>query len=106
MYVVNDYFPGRTPEYAEYEKAWKDKYNSSPDTLSGWYWDAIHLSAQLIARVGTDKNKLHDELLKVQGWKGAVGTFNFTPNGDGRGSVDLMQYKNKAVQFVKTVAGN
>jgi branched-chain amino acid transport system substrate-binding protein len=106
LYVVNDYFPGRTPEYAEYEKAWKDKYNSAPDTLSGWYWDAIHLAGQIIARVGADKNKVRDELLKTQGWKGAVGTFSFTANGDGRDSVDLMQYKNKNVQFVKTVKGS
>ena len=106
VYVVNDYFPGRTLEYTEYEKAWKDKYNSTPDTLSGWYWDAIHLAGQIIARVGPDKTKIRDELLKTQGWKGSVGTFNFTANGDGRDSVDIMQYKNKLVQFVKTVKGS
>jgi branched-chain amino acid transport system substrate-binding protein len=102
--VVMDYFPGRTPENQEYAAAWKAKYNSSPDSLSAWNWDAIHLASQIIAQVGTDKNKFREALLAAKGWKGAVGTINFNSQGNGLNSVDLAQYKAKTLTFVKNVA--
>ncbi len=106
VYVVQDYFAGRTPESQEYMAAWKAKYNTNPDPLSSWNWDAVHMAAQLIAQVGTDKNKLHDAILAVKGWKGAGGTFSFTPEGNGLASVDISQYKTKTLNFVKTVSAS
>ncbi|GAC1358058.1 MAG: ABC transporter substrate-binding protein [Herpetosiphon sp.] len=106
VYVVTDYLPGRTPESKEYMDAWQKKYNSTPDGLSAWNWDAIHILSQIIARVGTDKDKIRAEILKVQGFKGAAGDFSFTPDGNGRHSVDIMQFKNKQPQFIRTVSAN
>ncbi len=104
VYVVTDYFPGRTPEYEEYAAAWKAKFNSTPDALSAWNWDAIHLASRVIAQVGTDKAKIRDTILQVKGFKGAGGAFSFSAEGNGRSSVDILQYKNKAQSFIKTVA--
>jgi len=107
VYVVQDYFAGRTPEYEEYAAAWKAKYpGTTIDGLSAWNWDAMHLFSQIIAQVGTDKAKIQTALLATKGWKGSAGSFNFVAEGNGRDSVDIAQYKSKALNFVKTVSAN
>lgn len=103
VYVVQDFFTGRTPEYQEYAKAWQAKYNTQPDGLSAWNWDAIILLSHIVAQVGTDNTKIHDAILQTKGFKGAVGTLNFTPQGNGLDSVDIAQYKAGNLTFIKNV---
>ncbi len=104
VYVVQDFFTGRTPEYNEYAKAWQTKFNSEPDGLSAWNWDAIHLLSRIIAQVGTDNSKIREALSQVKGYQGAVGLFDFTRGGDGLNSVDVAQYKDKKLVFIRNVA--
>ncbi|MBI3734278.1 MAG: ABC transporter substrate-binding protein [Chloroflexi bacterium] len=101
--VVVDFVPGRTPEYADYARAWRARYQTEPDASSAWRWDAVHLAARVVARAGADKHRFRAELLKTKGFKGASGAFSFSADGSGRHSVDVAQYQNSVLQYVQTI---
>ena len=103
IYVVEDYFPGRTPESQAYIDAWRAKYNSDPDALSAWNWDAMMIIKQVYPDSGGDKAKFRDGVRALKDYHGAVGTISFDQNGDGLHSVDIMQYKGTEPQFIRTV---
>jgi branched-chain amino acid transport system substrate-binding protein len=104
VYAVIDYFPGRTPESNAYMEAWRARYNSEPDGLSAWNWDAMHIIRDVYPKANGDKRQFRDEVLKLNGYKGAVGTISFDANGDGLHSVDVVQYKGAELQFIRTVS--
>lgn len=103
MYVVEDYFPGRTPESKAYLDAWNAKYKDSPDALSAWNWDALMIIQKVYPESGGDKNKFRDAVRAIKEYKGAVGTITFDANGDGLHTVDVMQYKGTEPQYIRTV---
>lgn len=103
VYVVEDYFPGRTPESKAYLDAWTAKYKDAPDALSAWNWDALMIIQKLYPGSGGDKNKFREAVHALKDYKGAVGTITFDANGDGLHSVDVMQYKGTEPQYIRTV---
>ncbi|GAC1319953.1 MAG: ABC transporter substrate-binding protein [Chloroflexota bacterium] len=103
LYVVEDYFPGRTPESKVYLDAWNAKYKDAPDALSAWNWDALMIIQKVYPNTGGDKNKFRDAVRAIKEYKGAVGTISFDANGDGLHSVDIMQYKGTEPQYIRTV---
>jgi branched-chain amino acid transport system substrate-binding protein len=103
LYVVVDYFPGRTPESQTYLDAWQAKYGTAADGLAGWNWDALHIIRDGIQRAGGDKTKFRDMLHGLKEYKGAVGTITFDQNGDGLHSIDIVQYHGVEQRYIRTV---
>jgi branched-chain amino acid transport system substrate-binding protein len=105
LYVVIDYFPGRTPESQAYLSTWKAAYGSEADGLAAWNWDALHIVRDLYVSASGDRSKFRDAVRALKGYKGAVGTISFDANGDGLHSVDIMQYQGSEQRYIRTVEG-
>jgi branched-chain amino acid transport system substrate-binding protein len=105
LYVVIDYFPGRTPESQAYLSAWKAAYGSEADGLAAWNWDALHIVRDLYVSAGGDRSKFRDAVRALKEYRGAVGTIRFDANGDGLHSVDIMQYQGSEQRYIRTVEG-
>jgi branched-chain amino acid transport system substrate-binding protein len=103
LYVVIDYFPGRTPESQAYLSAWKAAYGSEADGLAAWNWDALHIVRDVYALADGDRSKFRDAVRALKDYRGAVGTISFDANGDGLHSVDIMQYQGSEQRYIRTV---
>jgi ABC-type branched-subunit amino acid transport system substrate-binding protein len=61
-----------------------------------------------IRKGGEDRAKIREVILATQGYKGVLGTFNFTPNGDGLSAVSICEIQPgnqfKLVKVVNVVA--
>ncbi len=91
LYAVVDFVLGQTDVSKAYVDAYKKAYNSEPDALSAWNYDAVTLFANTIKKVGEDRSKIIKEILNTHGWQGVCGTYDFTPNGDGLHSNSVVQ---------------
>lgn len=81
--VVVDFTFGANDVSKKYSADYTSAYNSAPDTLNAWNFDAIHIMANAIKQAGTDRSAIMKAILATQGYEGVCGTFSFTPNGDG-----------------------
>lgn len=81
--VVVDFTFGASDASKKYASAYTSAYNSSPDTLTAWNFDAINIMANAIKQAGTDRSAIMKAILANQNYQGVCGTFAFTPNGDG-----------------------
>ncbi|MGE5620701.1 MAG: hypothetical protein ACM3US_15750, partial [Sphingomonadaceae bacterium] len=47
-------------------------------------------------KAGEDRNKIREAILATQGYNGVLGTFSFTPNGDGLSEVSVVEIQKNA----------
>ncbi|HEX5995247.1 MAG TPA: ABC transporter substrate-binding protein, partial [Jiangellales bacterium] len=80
--VVADQLPDSDPQktvltkfLTDYEKA----YGERPSTFAGHAYDAFQLAVDAFKAVGTDKQKVRDQLEQVKGFVGVTGVFTMTP---------------------------
>jgi branched-chain amino acid transport system substrate-binding protein len=65
----------------QYHKNYKAKYNEPLSSFGGHAWDALHMVAQALAAVGSDRAKIRDYLeTNIKGFVGQHGVFNYSPN--------------------------
>jgi branched-chain amino acid transport system substrate-binding protein len=91
LYAVVDFMLGTTDQSKAYVDAYTKAYNSQPDALSAWNYDAVQLFANAIKSVGEDRSAIMKYILGTHGWQGVCGTYDFTPNGDGLHSNTVVQ---------------
>lgn len=104
--AVVDFMPGVTDENKKYLADYDKEYpGQKPDTQGTYMRDSIFLYANAIKKVGEDRNKIREAILSIKGdWKGACGTYNFTPNGDGLHANTIIQVDPDGnYKFVKTL---
>ena len=56
-----------------------------------------------IKAAGEDRAKIRAAILATQGYKGMMGTFSFTPNGDGLHEVSIVQIEKGARKLLKII---
>jgi branched-chain amino acid transport system substrate-binding protein len=83
LIAVADFVPGATDEAKKYAADYKAEYNEEFDATSAWTYDGLNILASAIKKGGEDRAKIKDAILATQGYKGVLGTFSFSPNGDG-----------------------
>ncbi len=81
--VVVDFTFGANDVSKKYAADYTSAYNTAPDTLNAWNFDAINIMANAIKKVGTDRSAIMKAILATQNYQGVCGDFSFTPNGDG-----------------------
>ncbi len=103
LLTIVDFTPG-TPEILKYAEAYKKEYNEEYDATNAYTYDGLNILVNAIRKGGEDRGKIRDAILATQGYKGVLGTFNFSPNGDGLSSVSVCEidpsYKFKLVKVV------
>ncbi|MCE5265000.1 MAG: ABC transporter substrate-binding protein [Deltaproteobacteria bacterium] len=103
IWAVVDFVPGQSKENKAYADAYKKEYNADFDSLSVWTYDGLKILANAIQKAGEDRAKIREAILATQGYKGAQGTFSFTPNGDGLSEVSIVQIEKGQQKLLKIV---
>jgi branched-chain amino acid transport system substrate-binding protein len=117
LLAVTDYVPGSTEEAKVYATAYKAKYNEDMDGTAAWNYDAFNILTAAIAKANVDWGTIKDDAAKVkaareavaknildtQGYKGVLGTFSFSPNGDGLHEVSVVEIQDFKLLLKKVV---
>ncbi len=91
LIAIADFVPGATAENKKYADDYKKEYNEEFDPTSAWTYDGLNILTAAIKKAGEDKAKIKDAILATQGYKGVLGAFNFSKNGDGLHEVSVVQ---------------
>jgi branched-chain amino acid transport system substrate-binding protein len=102
LLTVVDFTPG-TPEILKYAEAYKKEYNEEYDSTSAWTYDGLNILVAAIKKGGEDRAKIREAILATQGYKGVLGTFSFTPNGDGLSEVSVVEIDKGLPKLLKVV---
>jgi len=103
IWAVADFVPGASEVNKKYGEAYKKEYNEEYDALSAWTYDGLYVLADAIKKAGEDRAKIREAILATQGYKGVLGTFSFTPNGDGLHEVSVVQIEKGQPKLLKIV---
>jgi branched-chain amino acid transport system substrate-binding protein len=103
LWAVADFVPGQSDVNKRYADAYKKEYNEEYDTLSAWTYDGLKILVDAIKKVGEDRAKIREAILATKGYKGVLGTFSFTPNGDGLSEVSVVQIEKGSPKLLKIV---
>ena len=101
--AVADFVPGASDVNKRYGEAYKQEYKEEYDALSAWTYDGLYVLVNAIRKVGEDRAKIREAILATQGYKGVLGTFSFTPNGDGLSEVSVVQIEKGQPKLLKIV---
>jgi branched-chain amino acid transport system substrate-binding protein len=103
IWAVIDFVPEQSEENRRYIATYKKEYNEEPDMLSVWTYDGLKILVEAIKKAGEDRGKIREAILATQGYKGAQGTYSFTPNGDGMSEVSIVQIEKGQPKLLKIV---
>ena len=104
LWAVTDFVPGQSPVNREYAEDYRKEYNEEYDTTSAWAYDGLKILANAIRKGGEDRAKIREAILATQGYEGVLGTFSFTPNGDGLSEVSVAQIEKGLPKLLKVVS--
>ena len=103
LIAIADFVPGQSEVNRKYSEDYKKEYNEDYDTTSAWTYDALNILINAIRKAGEDRTKIREAILATQGYKGVLGTFSFTPNGDGLSEVSVVQIEKGKPKLIKIV---
>ncbi len=101
IFAIADFVPGQTEANRKYAEDYKKEYNEEYDGLSAWTYDGLKILVNAIKKAGEDRAKIQEAILATQGYKGVLGTFSFTPNGDGLHEVSVVQIEKGTPKLLK-----
>ncbi|HYL79436.1 MAG TPA: ABC transporter substrate-binding protein [Candidatus Acidoferrum sp.] len=103
LLAVADFVPGQSEVNKQYAVDYKKEYNEEYDSTSAWAYDGLKILVEAIKKGGEDRAKIREALLATKGYKGVLGTFSFTPNGDGLSEVSVVQIEKGVPKLLKVV---
>lgn len=103
IWAVADFVPGVSEDNKRFGEAYRKEYNEDYDNISLWTYDGLKILVNAIKKAGEDRDKIRQAILATQGYKGAQGTFSFTPNGDGLSEVSIVQIEKGQPKLLKIV---
>jgi branched-chain amino acid transport system substrate-binding protein len=101
--AVADFVPGQSAVNRKYAEDYKKEYREDYDATSAWTYDGLNILVNAIKKVGEDRGKIRDYILAIKGYQGVLGTFAFTPNGDGLSEVSVVQIEKMQPKLVKVI---
>jgi branched-chain amino acid transport system substrate-binding protein len=103
LWAIADFVPGQSEVNNRYAAAYKKEYNEEYDTTAAWTYDGLNILVAAIKKAGENRDKIREAVLATQGYKGVLGTFSFTPNGDGLSEVSVVQIEKSKPKLLKVV---
>jgi branched-chain amino acid transport system substrate-binding protein len=103
LLAIADFVPGQSEMNKKYAVDYKKEYNEEYDTTSAWAYDGLNILVAAIKKGGEDRAKIREAILATQGYKGVLGTFSFTPNGDGLSEVSVVEIDKGMPKLLKVV---
>ena len=103
LLAIADLVSGQSDMNKKYAEAYKKEYNQEYDTIQAWAYDALNILVEAIKMAGEDRAKIREAILALRGYPGVLGTFSFTPNGDGLHEVSIVQIEQGKPKLLKSV---
>ncbi len=103
LLAIADFVPGASEVSKKYAEDYRKEYNQEFDATSAWTYDGLKILANAIKKGGEDRAKIREAILSTKGYKGVLGTFDFTPNGDGLSEVSVIQIEKGSPKLLKIV---
>jgi branched-chain amino acid transport system substrate-binding protein len=83
LYTSAAFFPkDPQPEVQKFVKGFEAKYKATPNMFAAVAYDAVNLLAFVMAKTGTDRKAIRDELARVRDYPGVTGRITFTERRD------------------------
>ncbi len=82
IFYTAPYINPGTPEYLDFQEAFKKRYKEDPDITAAVTYDAVMISAKAIAEVGYSSDEIKAALYRVSDYPGVSGSTTFTAIGD------------------------
>jgi branched-chain amino acid transport system substrate-binding protein len=103
LLAIADFVPGQSPVNKKYAEDYKKEYNQEFDATSAWTYDGLNILVNAIKKGGENRAKIREAILSTKGYQGVLGTFDFTPNGDGLSEVSVVQIEKGNPKLLKIV---
>jgi len=117
LLCIADYVPGQTEEAKKYAADYEAKYGEPMDQLAAWNYDGLMILTKAMRDAGLDwaaikddpakvaemRQKVRDNMLATQGYKGVLGTYSFTPDGNGLHEVSVVEIHQDGKHTLKKV---
>ncbi len=105
-YFSTHYSPESTaPAVQNFVKAYKAKYNETPDAMAALGYDSAMLLADAIKRAGTtDAAKVRDALAATKDFHGVTGDITMDANRNASKPAVILTIKDGAFKYVETIA--
>jgi len=114
---IADYVPGQSEAAKKYAADYEAMHGEKMDQLAAWNYDGLMIMAKAIADAGVEwaaikddpeaiaaaREKVRENILNTQGYAGVVGTFSFTPNGNGLHEVSIIEIHQDGNHSLKKV---
>ncbi|MGZ8901104.1 MAG: ABC transporter substrate-binding protein [Limisphaerales bacterium] len=94
----------QTPEVQNFVKAYRAKYNETPDAMAALGYDSAIVLADAIKRAGSvEGQKLRDALAATKDVKGVTGSTTIDQNRDATKPATVITIKNGKFEYVDTI---
>ena len=105
-YFSTHYSPESTsPAVQNFVKAYKAKYNQTPDAMAALGYDSAMILADAMKRAGTiDPAKVRDALAATKDFHGVTGDITIDANRNASKPAVILEIKNGGFHFVQTVS--
>jgi branched-chain amino acid transport system substrate-binding protein len=100
---IVEVLPGQSEKNRKYIEDFKREFNTEPDMLATWNYDALHLLVNAIRKAGEDRAKIREAILTTRGYPGVIGTFNFLPDGEGLRAAFAASIQNGEAKLIKPI---
>ncbi len=101
--AVVDYVPGASEVTKKYADEYRKEYSADMDSLAAWNYDALNLLVAALRKAGADRSKVRESLLGTHDYRGVLGNFSFTPNGDGLHEVSVIRVEKGKHKLLKVI---
>ncbi len=91
IYAVLDANLAAWPKGSQFQQKFQERFGLLPDTYITWYYDAIHLLADVWAEQPQARGETLSRLIRESAYEGAQGLYCFDEDGEGLHSVTIAQ---------------
>jgi branched-chain amino acid transport system substrate-binding protein len=106
-YSVADFNRDASPAAREFAVKYEAAYTTAPDFFAAWAYDAVHVLALAVNNAESlEPQKIREAILRVKGYPGAEGIYNFDQNGDGLHGYNIIRNDNGKIVFEKHIEFN
>ena len=105
-YFSNHYTTESTdPKTVEFVKAFKTKYNETPDVMAALAYDSVYMMADALKNLKTiTSESIRDELAKIKDFHGVTGKMSMDANRDAVKSAVVVKVQGEEYKFITEIA--
>ncbi len=101
LYATTDAYldASQGPKVADYVKRFTDRFKLKPDPFGSCYYDGALMLAEIMGRVGPDREKIKGELAKTKAWPGVTQSYSADEFGNLSHATTIVQFKKGTKDF-------